>query len=225
VSIDELPADQFNVVVEDDMDHARLLWLANRIGEAKLRNSVAKYQARWPGSKPFVSTLLKWYRLKVPVAVYIPVRVPVYWLYLLCKRDGTEVKVGMTGDWPSRVFAWVPLYQDVSDIFDLDRSRAFLVGGSKVEVRRRETALKMEFARWRSRMGDRYHSAGYTEWFNGARLDDLAAMGSSFDDEKNLVMQSLRKALEIRASASFQSPARPHPPAGTREARNSDCSP
>ena len=56
--INELPSDQFNVVVENDMDRARLLWLVNQIGEPKLRKSVAKYNARWPGSKPFVSTLL-----------------------------------------------------------------------------------------------------------------------------------------------------------------------
>lgn len=55
--IGELPPDQFPVVLENDMDRARLLWLVNDMGEAKLRKSVAKYLARWPGGKPFVSTL------------------------------------------------------------------------------------------------------------------------------------------------------------------------
>ncbi|MDO8040304.1 hypothetical protein [Janthinobacterium sp. SUN137] len=40
--IDELSPDQFHVVVENEMDPARLLWLVNRIGEALLRKSVAK---------------------------------------------------------------------------------------------------------------------------------------------------------------------------------------
>lgn len=101
MAIDQLPADQFNVVVENDMDRLRLLWLVNRIGETKLRKSVAKYMARWPGSLPFVSTLLQWYGLKVPVAVYAPaeasVRIPVYWVYLLWLADGSKIKVGMTG--------------------------------------------------------------------------------------------------------------------------------
>lgn len=76
--IETLPPDDFGVDVDNDIDRACLLWLVNRSGETKLRASVAKYQARWPGSKPFVWTLLKWYRLKVPRGVYAPVRLPVY---------------------------------------------------------------------------------------------------------------------------------------------------
>lgn len=144
--VEELPPDQFNAVVESDMDRARLLWLVNRIGEVKLRKSVAKYQARRPGQQPFVSTLLKWYNLRVPVAVFAPVRIPVYWLYLLYARDGSEVKAGITGDWPWRAYSWVPLHHAVADVFDLDRSRAFLVGGNKAEVLRREQAIKRAFA-------------------------------------------------------------------------------
>lgn len=41
--VTELPPDQFNVLVENDMDEARLLWLVNRIGETKLRKTAAKY--------------------------------------------------------------------------------------------------------------------------------------------------------------------------------------
>lgn len=55
--IGELPPDQFHVVVENDMDRARLMWLVNRIGEATLRKSVAKCHARCPECKPFVSIL------------------------------------------------------------------------------------------------------------------------------------------------------------------------
>lgn len=46
-AVEEPPPDQFHVVVENDMNDARLLWLGNRIGEAKLRKSVAKCQNRW----------------------------------------------------------------------------------------------------------------------------------------------------------------------------------
>jgi hypothetical protein len=83
------------------MGRALLFWLVNRIGEAKLRKSVDKSQNRWPGQQPFVSTLLKWYNLRVPVAVFAPVRIPVYCFYVLCRLDGTEVKIGMTGGRPA----------------------------------------------------------------------------------------------------------------------------
>lgn len=192
----DLPSDQFNVVIENDVDKARLLWLANKIGETKLRKSVAKYQARWPESKPFVSTLLRWYQLKVPVAVYAPVRVPVYWLYLLYKHDGSEVKVGITGDWPRRVYSLVPLHKKVSDYFDLDRSSAFLVGGRKDEVLRREAAIKVAFANSRSRPKDSWNS-GYTEWFTGDRFGELVQMASLFDHEKNLYQQTLGEAIQV----------------------------
>lgn len=201
--IDELPADNFNIVVENDMDRARLLWLVNKIGESKLRKSAAKYQARYPGSLAFVSTILGWYGLKVPTAVYLPVRIPVYWLYLLYRVDGSEVKVGMTGAWPERAFAQVPSHHKVSDFFDLDLSRAFLIGGNKVEVRRRESMIKKRFSPWRSRPSHGWNNS-YTEWFIGNQLDELVAMASSFDDEKHTVVQTLGQAVEIHLECLYQ---------------------
>lgn len=69
MEFDTLPPDDFGVEVDNDADSACPLWLANHIGETKLRASVAKYAERRPGSKPFVWTLLRWYRLHVPRAV------------------------------------------------------------------------------------------------------------------------------------------------------------
>jgi hypothetical protein len=153
MKIDELPPDQYNVVVENDMDHARLLWLVNEIGEDKLRKSVAKYQARYPGCQPFVSTMLKRFGRTVPVEVYAPKPIPVYWLYLLSLKDSPKVKVGFTGHWPQRAFAFLPgpryfpvrtdlpdlLYPAVRqaallDLFDGDRSFAYLVGNDRKEA-------------------------------------------------------------------------------------------
>ena len=102
--ITSLPDDKFNVIVESKMDQLRLLWLVNKIGEAKLRKSVAKYQNRYPESKPFVSVLLQWYRLKVPTSVYAPAIVPVYWVYILRLRKAPKIKIGVTGRWPQRAF-------------------------------------------------------------------------------------------------------------------------
>jgi hypothetical protein len=196
--IDQLPPDQFNVEVENDMDRARLLWLVNHVGEAKLRRSVAKYQVRWPKSRPFVSTLLKWYRLKVPVAVYAPVAIPVYWLYVLYKRDNSEIKVGVTGKWPVRVFAWVPLRKEVADIFDLDRSKAFLVGGSKKAALCKEKAIKTAFAGSRSRCARGWND-GYTEWFYSDCFDEVIAMATLLANDHGLVVQTLRAAFALRA--------------------------
>ena len=198
MEIDTLPPDDFGVEVDNDADRACLRWLANQIGEPKLRASVSKYAARWPGSKPFVWTLLRWYRLHVPRAIYAPVRIPVYWLYVLCRLDGTEVKIGMTGDWPSRVSAFALPYRAVEDVFHLDRSRAFLVGGSKAEALRRESEIKKQFAAWRV-------DARSREWFDGAVSDDVLAAAASFDDESALVMQTLRAAMEVQARAGLES--------------------
>ena len=118
-----------------------------------------------------------------------------YWLYLLYARDGREVKVGMTGDWPWRAYNWVPLHHAVSDVFDLDRSRAFLVGGNKAEVLRRERAIKRAFAPWRSRPADGWNN-GYTEWFSGDRFEDVVVMAVSLNTERDLVVQTLSTALE-----------------------------
>jgi hypothetical protein len=72
-----------------------------------------------------------------------------------------------------------------------NRSRAFLVEGSKVEVLRRERGVKKQFAAWR--VDERL-----TEWFDGAVMDDVLAAAGSFEDERDLVMQTLRAALEIQ---------------------------
>jgi hypothetical protein len=202
--VTELPPDNFNVIVENETDRARLLWLVNQISEAKVRRTAGKYEARYPGSQIFVSKLLKIYGLKVPVEVYAPVRIPVYWLYLLYKRDRSEVKVGFTGDWPWRVTALVSSNETISEVYDLDRSQAFLIGGNKAEAMRRETVIKEKFAPWRSR--EKGWQTSYTEWFNEDQFDNLLAVASSFDEPKDLVVQTLGKALELSPSISDRYP-------------------
>jgi len=66
----DLPDNTYGVLVENDKDARSLLWLVNEIGEDRLITSVEKYNKRYPDSRPFVSTVLKWYRLKIPVSVY-----------------------------------------------------------------------------------------------------------------------------------------------------------
>lgn len=198
--IETLPADDFGVELQNDGDCACLLWLVNRIGETKLRSSVAKYQERWPASRPFVWTLLRWYRLKVPRAVYAPVSAPVYWLYVLCRRDGSEVKIGQTGNWPSRAYAFALPYRALDDVFDLDLSRAYLVGGNKEEVLRREREVKKQFAHCRV-------DARSREWFDGAATTGVLEAAASFDEGKLAVWQTLGEALEIKRKFDLQNPS------------------
>ena len=100
------PEDNFDVHVENEMDERRLLWLVNTIGEKKVRASARKYKY-YPESKLFVSILLKRFRLKVPAEVYSEVKVPIYRVYVLVLRDHSAIKLGMTGDWLNRAYAFV----------------------------------------------------------------------------------------------------------------------
>jgi hypothetical protein len=168
---EELPSDYYGVIVEDEMDRRRLRWLVQKIGETKLRASVQKYKDRYVGSLPYVSTLLKWYRLKVPVAAYAPVRVPVYVVYLLVHRGGSAVKVGSSGFWIQRVASMVPLGCNIDDVFDLELSVALTVPSKSVAgavertILARTSELRCE-APFACQHGDGgvTWSAGQTEW-------------------------------------------------------------
>ena len=65
--ISQLPTDCYGVFVDNDLDTRRLLWLVNQIGEQKLRSGVKKYNDKYPDSKPYVSLMLKRYKLNSPV--------------------------------------------------------------------------------------------------------------------------------------------------------------
>ena len=217
--INELPPDQYNVVVENDMDNARLLWLVNEISEDKLRKSVAKYQARYPGCQPFVSTMLKRFGRTVPVEVYAPKPIPVYWLYLLSLKDSPKVKVGFTGHWPQRAFAFLPgpryfpvrtdlpdlLYPAVRqaallDLFDGDRSFAYLVGNDRKEAAGREAAAKKQFSVWGTEPPHmRHHGGGDTEWFDAQITDQFRQLATSFDPAP--VVLTLRATLDALNAA------------------------
>ena len=62
---------QFGVYIANEMDEIRLRYLLEQIGAAKLRSSVTKYQKKYPHTQPYVSTLLKCYRITVPTHLYI----------------------------------------------------------------------------------------------------------------------------------------------------------
>lgn len=216
-TFDGLPPDHYGVLVANEMDVARLKWLAEAIGETKLRRSVTKYRVRYPDSQPFVSLLLKWYHLKVPVRLYAAVPVPVYWVYILRMQRSPKIKIGMTGRWPYRAWDFVrksnvcdPDRVALALTIDLEASKAWLVGGNKAEAKRRESILKKALSPWRVEApwkdGDtNYGAAGHKEWFDASQSPAAIALASSFDSVESstsTTSQTLAAALDLASHDS-----------------------
>lgn len=169
--------DNFGVLVENEMDEKRLLWLVNQIGESKLRKSAAKRNKYYPDNLLFVSTILKRFHLTVPPSVYTEVSIPVYWVYVLVLRDHSALKVGMTGRWPGRAYSFVKTanYTENFDdeliaLFDTEMSLAFPAKSKRVAMQtEREIAKIFAHAKAQSpykRGLISYGCGGHTEWYN-----------------------------------------------------------
>ncbi|QGZ40554.1 hypothetical protein IP92_03432 [Pseudoduganella flava] len=211
-AFDDLPSDQYGVLVENEVDAIRLKWLASVVGENKLRGSVAKYHVRYPDCKPYVSLLLKWYHLKVPVKLYAAVPVPVYWVYILRMQCEPKIKIGMTGRWPFRVWDFVRKANQhdadrdrLASTFDLHASQAWLVGGNKSEAIRREAILKDALFVWQVESPwksghTNYGAGGHKEWFDSSQMPLAIELMASFDGAA-AAGQTLREALEIASQS------------------------
>lgn len=179
-----LPFDSYGVQVDNERDRLTLQWLVQAIGEAKLRRSVEKHSRRYPDRRPFVSLLLRWYNLKVPVAVYAPVAVPIFSVYLLVLADGSAVKIGSTGDVARRVRGMLPA-QDlarVSQIFDLDLSLSYSTANKRRALDDERTALLASVdaqcaapTAGDGRIGVPWGAGGRTEWRDGAARQRIEA--------------------------------------------------
>lgn len=187
-----LPEDNFGVHVENEKDARQLLWLANQIGEEKLRKSAAKRSQYYPDSKLFVSKLLKRFGVNVPLSVYAAVPVPIYWVYVLVLHDRSAIKVGKTGRWPSRAYDFVATahYRESFDeaviaLFDSEMSQAFRALSESVATEI-EGEIKKAFDHGRvpspyKRGLINYGCGGHTEWFDygvyPAIIERLAPIG------------------------------------------------
>lgn len=201
----ELPDDNFGVQVDNDMDRRRLLWLLNEIGEKKLRQSASR-RGRFPENPLYVSKILSRYGLKVPTSVYAPVRVPTYFTYLLVLKDRSVVKVGMTGDWPHRCYAFLRSFRTtVDDTFDLDLSLAF-PADSKVAALEIERTIMRQFANHSAptpydRNLIRYGCGGHKEWFHMETYEELV-LAMSGANAKYTLRESLNwGAVDYRTPA------------------------
>lgn len=198
---EELPPDHFGVHVENDTDRRRLLWLVNEIGAEKLLKSVDKYQARYPGSRPFVSLLLKWHRKRVPAAVYLPVRRPIPCVYLLVLSNHSGLKIGYAGAFAGRALQFIPTRYAVESVFDVDQSRSFEFGKA-ADAKRREAHCKQltvaskirppYVGRW-GEYGVRWGAGGDGEWRGYGSLKPLELLMAT--DPLVVRVTTLREAL------------------------------
>jgi len=178
-SLPILANDDYGVHVENDIDVRRLAWLVNTIGEEKLRCAVEKIRKKYPETKPFVSVLLKRFRLKVPTRVFAPVNVPIYRVYVLLLNDRSKLKVGFSGNWVRRAFGIIKRPDEVRKIYDLDFSFSVLVGTKASEARKLEKELlgflKGKEGYQTNPPNDQlcYGAGGRNEWFYGFALKEI----------------------------------------------------
>lgn len=177
--IKSLPADFYGVHIENEIDEKRLLYLVNVIGEDKLYASVRKVTEKYPDSKPFVSKLLKRYRVVVPVSVYAQVPVPIFRVYVLILKDHSKLKIGFSRNWISRAADFHATSFNPADLFDIDKSFSVLVG-SKISEARALEKKALEF--FRQKKGYQtaaprellcYGAGGRNEWFVGYAFDEM----------------------------------------------------
>jgi len=198
---DRVPADRHGVLIETEVDDLKMNWLIEHVGECAIEKVVNALALQYPGRKPYVSTLLKRLRLRVPVNAYRPANVPIYWIYFLALQDLSKVKIGMSGNWTQRACSFLPLRSSLEEVFDPDFSFALLVGPDKKEARRRETLAKLYFANHRveSPWCDGitvYGASGHKEWFDGEVIPRLFNFVADYrQDWSGTVIKSLRKAI------------------------------
>lgn len=187
--LSDLPAHHYGVHVENDMDARRLLYLVAQIGAEKIVGSAYRYSQKYPGSRIFVSTLLKRYRIKVPARVFAPVNVPLYRVYLLLHPASSKLKIGYSGDWLCRAARF-------ECDFDLDRSIGIDFGGDKASAKAAEKMAKSIF-QWATTEPPPvpFGAYGHTEWFKAVIFDDAAAAISAFNTQHKRESLTLRNAL------------------------------
>jgi hypothetical protein len=157
-----------------------------KLARKRLRESANKRDKYNPDRKLFVSALVKRFQLKVPPAIYAPVKVPIFRVYVLVLKDYTKLKIGFTGSWPDRAYAfvktaayWNDFKKELTSLFDTMQSLAF-DAGSESEARLLEVSLKAKYAA--SKVASPYEtgripygSSGHDEWFDYGIYEDLIA--------------------------------------------------
>lgn len=115
----------FGVLVNNEVDEIRFAYLLKVLGPQKLWRAVAIYNHRWPDCKPYVSTLLKRYHVKVPSELYAPKPPSQPSVYLLACSDLSAFKIGFSMRWRQRIHGFSSGRVDVPE-FDPHLSGAVL---------------------------------------------------------------------------------------------------
>jgi hypothetical protein len=185
----ELPAHHYGVHVANDMDARRLLYLVEQIGAEKIVKSATNYTQKYPGTRIFVSTLLKRYRIKVPVRIFAPVNIPLYRVYLLLHAASSKLKIGFSSDWLNRAVRF-------KCQFDLDLSVGIDFGSDKAGAMAAEKMAKTTFQWARTKPPPvPFGAGGRTEWFKAIIFDDAATAIATFNTQHKRNVLTLSKAL------------------------------
>lgn len=134
----------FGVLVNNEVDEIRFAYLLKVLGPQKLWRAVAIYSRRWPDSKPYVSTLLKRYHIKVPSELYAPKPPSQPSVYLLACTDWSAFKIGFSMRWRQRIHGFSFGRVDLRE-FDPDLSGAVRFSDS-AQARQCEREIKDETA-------------------------------------------------------------------------------
>lgn len=187
--LSDLAAHHYGVHVENDMDARRLIYLVEQIGEEKIVGSAYRHSQKYPGSRIFVSTLLKRYRTKVPARIFAPINVPFYRVYLLLHPASSKFKIGYSGDWLCRAARF-------ECDFDLDRSIGIDFGGDKASAMAAEKMAKIIFQWARTEPPPvPFGACGHTEWFKAVIFNEAAVSISAFKTQHKRESLTLRNAL------------------------------
>ncbi|MDD5395554.1 MAG: hypothetical protein PHE17_21230 [Thiothrix sp.] len=106
-------------------------------------------------------------------------RIPYWTVYVLLLRDRSKLKIGFSGKVVERVYRFLPLRENLDDLFDFASSMVFPVS-SKIEARALEKLVLTQFQIHRVESPYQNHKSpipwcacGHTEWLSGHIYSDV----------------------------------------------------
>lgn len=186
----DLPEDNYGVHVDGDMDAKRLQYLVAQVGEAKVRKSAEKSKF-----KPiFVSTLLKRFQIRVPTHIYARINIPSHRVYVLAVPAEAKFKVGQSGYWTQRAYAFS---RGKPEELDLGRSVGISFSGERAIALAAEQAVLSEFSAYKVPPPNyvAYGSGGHKEWLSLDAYDAVIDQIRAFEADQPRPILTLRDAL------------------------------
>lgn len=177
-----LPEDAYGVHVSDEIDALKLRYVVAQVGEAKLRRHADMYAAKWSGSKPFISRIIKTFRVAVPPSVYRGERAKIWGVYVLVPVGVECLKIGHTSNFVKRacnIFnsLWWHGAEQLPKYYDMDLS-VFFQCGERGSARALESELLAMTKDYKSSPPSRasFSGAAPTEWRDISRYPAIKAL-------------------------------------------------